>query len=274
MTVSATHPPKGPNRSRTLQTLERGLDALGLLSEKDMGATEIANQLGVDRATAHRILRTLVERGYVKKRDFDSTYQANLLRFLEMVEKLTSRGPRNWLTLAESCLEELHASTELSANLCMAGNREMVYMLRIIGSTGLAVNNPPGTKRPLHCTAVGKAYLGALSEPDLRALLATLPMPAMTPHTITSASVLARQIAESRAQGFYVDDGEMNPRIRCVAAPILDGSRRPIAAIGLSGPVEVLSKARVSEIGTMVVGKARQVSFALGYPDRGRSTAG
>ncbi len=271
MTVASASPgPKGSSRSKTLQTLERGLDALGLLAETDLGPTEIANLLGVDRATAHRILRTLVKRGFVKKRDFDSTYQANLLRFLEIVEKLTSRGTRNWLTLAESCLEELHASTGLSANLCMAGNREMVYMLRIIGSTGLAVNNPPGTKRALHCTAVGKAYLGALPDPELRALLATLPMPSMTPQTITSAAVLTRQIAESRLQGFYVDDGEMNSRIRCVASPILEGNRRPIAAIGVSGPVEVVSKARLAEIGPLVVEKARQVSHALGYRDRGK----
>jgi DNA-binding IclR family transcriptional regulator len=71
-----------------------------------------------------------------------------------------AKKDENWLSLVKSHLEDLRALTGLSASLSMPSGKDMIYVLQILGREGLAVNNPPGTRRPVHCTAVGKAYLG------------------------------------------------------------------------------------------------------------------
>jgi len=251
--------------ANTVQTLDRGLQILELLVKSEQGPTALARAIGVDRSVVHRILRTLMQRGYVERGDTTGSYRINLSHLLALTGELTSRQEQNWLTIAKSYLEELRAATGLAANLCIPSGNEMVYLLRVFGDGELTVNNPPGTRRPLYCSAIGKAYLGALPEPELDVWLSRAELKSLTPQTITSIGTLKEHLLESRAKGYYIDDREFHPRIRCVAAPILDQFGRPIASIGISGPQEVLSCGLMAEFGALVVDKARKISILLGY---------
>ncbi|NLH81885.1 MAG: helix-turn-helix domain-containing protein [Phyllobacteriaceae bacterium] len=66
-----TTPPSPPLSSKaTLQTLERGLRVLALISESETGLSiaEISARLGVDRAIGHRLAGTLEATGFLTRR--------------------------------------------------------------------------------------------------------------------------------------------------------------------------------------------------------------
>jgi DNA-binding IclR family transcriptional regulator len=220
-------------RANTLQTLDRGLQILELLTRSELGPTDLARALDIERTAVHRILRTLMQRGFVERVSANGYYRANLRHLLALTGELATSREQNWLTLAKSHLEELRVATGLSANLCMPGSKEMVYLMQALAVKDLVVNSPPGTRRPLYSSAVGKAYLASLPEPELNALLATLELRPLTPRTITSATTLKEHLLKARARGYYIDDGECNLSIICVAAPIFDRFGRPIESIGV-----------------------------------------
>jgi IclR family acetate operon transcriptional repressor len=201
----------------------------------------------------------------VERTDANGRYRANLRRLLDLTGELTTRGEQSWLMLAKSCMEELRSATGLSANLCMPSGKEMVYLMQVLGGEGLAVNSPPGTRRPLHCSAAGKAYLGSLPEPELDVLLEALEMHPFTSRTITSAAVLKEHLRKARPHGYCIDDREFDPHIRCVAAPILDSFGRPIGSIGVSGPSTEPAFEQTAELGILIANKANRISLVLGY---------
>jgi DNA-binding IclR family transcriptional regulator len=247
-----------------LQTLDRGLLVLELLSHGEMGPTEVARSVGVDRATVHRILRTLIERRYVERIGTSGRYRANLHQLLALTGEMTAGMQSNWLVVAKASLEELHEATSLTANLCVPSGNEMVYLTQILGE-GISIHKPAGTRCQLYCSAVGKAYLGSLPEAEADALVATLDMKQRTSTTITTKEALKRDLEVSRARGYYVESGEGDPRVKCVAAPLFDQFGRPIASIGASAAIDDLASSIEARVGGLVADIAGRTSAALGY---------
>ena len=52
-----------------VQSIDRALDIIEAVAEagRPMGLTEIANQVGLHKSTAYRIIETLFQRGYLAK---------------------------------------------------------------------------------------------------------------------------------------------------------------------------------------------------------------
>lgn len=147
----------------------------------------------------------------------------------------------------------------------MPSATEMVYLLRVLGHGEIAVNMPPGTERPLYCTGVGKAYLGALPEQELDQLLGKLEMKPLTNQTITSAAKLKAHLKKFRSKGYFVYEGEFKPKVQCFAAPVFDSAGRPIASLGVSGARQDSNPRRNSDLGAIVVQKAHTLSRAIGF---------
>lgn len=255
---------KEPRDTGTLQALDRGLRVLELIAKNEMGPTEIATAIGVDRATVHRILRTLIERNFAERSEIPSRYRANLRQFVVLANGMAAERGSNWLVLAKAYVDELHSRTGLSANLAVPSGKEIVYMMQVLGE-GLSVHRPPGTRRPIYCSAIGKAYLGSLPEPELDSLLAELELTPITTATITSREELKRHLSLSRAKGYYVDRGEHNPMVCCIASTVYDQFGCPIASVGVSGSTSDPAMDRESELGQMVADVAFRMSTALGY---------
>jgi DNA-binding IclR family transcriptional regulator len=72
-------------------------------------------------------------------------------------------------------------------------------------------------------------------------------------------------LAQVRVQGYALNRGEWRESVCGLAAPIFDATRRPLAAVGISGPVERLRAARLKAFTPDVVHAARSISAALGY---------
>ena len=64
------------------------------------------------------------------------------------------------------------------------------------------------------------------------------------PATITSLENLRKELLHVRDTGYSIDNIENELGVRCVAAPILNHRASPIAAVSVSGPLNVFMEQR------------------------------
>ena len=81
---------------------------------------------------------------------------------------------------------------------------------------------------------------------------------------IDQIAIRTRPVGLAHAAGFAVDDEENTIGLRCVAAPIFDELRRPVAAISVAAPAERFPKHEVAIRGMMVAAAARRITYAIG----------
>ncbi|RLC71399.1 MAG: IclR family transcriptional regulator, partial [Chloroflexi bacterium] len=118
---------------------------------------------------------------------------------------------------------------------------------------------------PAHCTGLGKAILAFLPKEERRRILKEKGLKAYTSNTITSLSEFEAECERIRERGFALDLGEHEEEIRCVAAPILDHTGYPIAALSVAIPAFRTSQAQLEELGPDVAKAAKQISVKSGY---------
>ncbi|MEX3813683.1 IclR family transcriptional regulator [Paraburkholderia sp. BR13439] len=233
---------------RLLQSLTRGLEALTYLRTHrgPVRLTELASELEMDKSMAAHLLKTLVAAGYAAQ-DSNRRYLASngsqqvkpVQRTLEEVVAIKEA----W----RPALERLAASTGECTHLAVLVGARVWYIDKVDSTLPLKVDHPIGALSPLHCTALGKAFL-AFGHAEAPGELVTY-----TLRTLTSEPALAQELELTRQRGYAIDDEEFTDGIRCVARPIYDAHDEMIAAMGISCPSVRVDAARLAELGDIVL---------------------
>jgi DNA-binding IclR family transcriptional regulator len=233
---------------RLLQSLSRGLETLDYMigQGEPVRLTDVAGALGVEKPKAGHILKTLVAAGYAEQ-DASRRYRLTekvgaAARAEHSLEEIVA-CKEAW----RPALEELVSRTRECAHLAVLVKSRVWYIDKVDSSLPLKVDHPIGSLAPLHCTALGKAFL-AFGDARPEDVLA-----GFTKNTITSAARLREEIETTRRRGYAVDDEEFAPGVRCVARPVFDASGRMIAAIGVSGPSVRVDDRRIAELAEIVM---------------------
>jgi IclR family transcriptional regulator, acetate operon repressor len=213
-----------------VQSLDRAFRLLELMAEAggEVGLSRLAEASGMPVSSIHRLVRTLVARGYV--RQMPSRRYAlgpRLIHLGEIASRALGALARPHLTRLVDALGE-------TTNLAVLDGDGVVYVAQVPSRHSMRMFTEVGRRVPVHCTGVGKVLLAGLTDEDAHGLLARAGMTAQTPRTVTDASVLVAQLADIRLAGYAVDDGEQEEGVRCVAVPV--PGRVPFAAISVSGP--------------------------------------
>lgn len=148
----------------TLQTLDRGLRALDIVSQRPEGISvaELAAELGVHRAICYRIVATLEAHSLVSRTD------AGRLRLGVGAAVLSSRFEPQFLHGARPVLAELADRTRATAFIAAAeGDECVVLMVAEPTDTVLRVGYRVGSRHPLNLGASGVAIL-AMRPPGSR----------------------------------------------------------------------------------------------------------
>ena len=225
---------QGPARgtaSGGVQSIERAFDLLEMLADADgaLGLSELATVSGLPLPTVHRLMRTLVKRGYVRQ---EASRRYTLGSRLIRLGETSSRMQGTWL---RPCLAQLVRLTGETANLAMLDGNEVVYIAQVppvCTRCGCSPSLGAGSSRIAPRSA--RPCCAQLPPGEARALLERSGMPAYTPATITDPDLLLAHLEVIRKQGYAVDEGEQEVGVRCfaVAVPDTPGS----LAISTSGP--------------------------------------
>ncbi|WP_233873231.1 IclR family transcriptional regulator [Paraburkholderia adhaesiva] len=233
---------------RLLQSLTRGLDALTYLrtNRGPVRLTEIASVLGVDKSIAAHLLKTLVASGYAKQDQSRRYLVSNGKSSGEPVQRTLEEVvavKENW----RPALERIAASTGECTHLAVLVGQRVWYIDKVDSTLPLKVDHPIGSLSPLHCTALGKAFL-AFGHAEMPSDLV-----AHTSHTLTSARALAEDLERTRERGYAIDDEEFTDGIRCVARPVYDEHGEMIATAGISCPSVRVDATRLAELGGIIL---------------------
>ncbi len=241
-----------------VQSLARGLRILDLLAQAHdtIGISEVAQDLGVDKSSAWRLLQTLVTHGYAIQDPESKRYRLGshvvALSYAVLHDMPLRDQARDFLyDLVEKTGECAHMAVYSQGQALVIADVETSATLRVI--TGV------GRVAPLHCTAVGKALL-AFGKYPFPSELARY-----TPLTITDHQALLRHLQQTRDQGFALDDEELTLGVRCMAAPVYDLSGELVGSLGISGPTLRVTRERIVELSTLIVAAAHGLSNRLGY---------
>ncbi len=245
------------------QILAKTFLVLETLSGKNGGisVTELSRSAGLNISTVHRILGSLMARGYVRQ-DGERNYSTGLNIINLSSAYLNSLDLK---TEAEPFLKDLSGKLNLMVYMATLMDNQIVYIDRHEFFNGLRRYAGIGERRPLYCTALGKVLLTGFSETDLRTYAESAEYNQLTPNTITDAGELIAQVHQAGELGWSHDDEEMEPDTCCRAAPIHDYRGRVIAAISVSGPRETVSGDRQDEVVRELVAAAAGISENLGF---------
>ena len=224
----------------TLQTADRALQVLQQFHAPAdaLSVTEIADRLGVHRSTASRLVSTLRSRGFLERTDGD------LVRLGPEVARLGTLAGRELAAIAQPLMERLAERTGETVTLGVVAAGETLTVAQAGGRHVVSSGNWVGLRTPVHCTADGKVLLAFGAAMSPRGALER-----RTEHTIVDSAALERELREARARGYAIAEGELEPGLVGVAAPVRrDGAC--VAALCISGPQYRLDRAVAHDLAT------------------------
>ncbi len=243
----------------SVQSVDRALDVLEALVDQggEAGLSEIATRTGLPYGTIHRLLQTLLARGYVRQ-ESDRRYALGgaLVRVGGAAERMVGA----W---AEPYLAKMVELSGETANMAVLEGDYVVYVAQVPSPRRLRMFAEVGRRVLPHSTAVGKVLLA--DRPDAAAVLERTGLPRRTEHTITTAHDLLDEIERVRARGYALDLGEEENGVHCLAVPVRDGGR-VFAAMSVSGPAERIDAHDRDELATSL----RKVADEFGASVFGR----
>jgi IclR family transcriptional regulator, acetate operon repressor len=226
-------------------TLERGLRLLQFFAAAgEATPAEAAKATGLSRSATYRIAERLGS-------------EAVRLGMAALASLEVTR-------VAPPHLRRLADQTRETVNLAVVDGDEVVYIDKEEGPLAVKMSAQLGSRRPLHCTALGKAFLAALPPGELPARLAALELARHTAATITDPAALAAELERVRARGWAVDDEEVEEGVFCLGAAVRDHRRLAVAAISVAGPAYRL-RPRADRVGALVAETAAAISRRLGH---------
>ena len=140
-----------------MKSLKKTLDLLEIIGETGgIGVREMSARTGFPPTTVHRIMSTLVERGYLRQNPNNRKYVLST-RFLEFADMVYQQF--DLVPIARPYLEKLSSETEESVNLCVLDGSVIVYVDHIHSQKHmLRTFTRLGARVPLYATGVGKVY--------------------------------------------------------------------------------------------------------------------
>ncbi|WP_321944291.1 IclR family transcriptional regulator [Paraburkholderia tropica] len=245
------------------KTLLKGLMLLEALAEQNgrpVTIQTLAETTGLTRSNAHRTLQTLAHAGYATRDESTGNYRITFKLF-QLGAKQTAQ-----IDVRQFASGEMHRLAELTretVHLSILDAADVIYVDKIDSPQPVRAYSELGGRAPAYCVATGKVLLAFKGAEYIARHLKELVQFSDT--TIVDLQALKVELARIAVVGYAVNRGEWRKSVGGVAAPIFDAFGAPVAAIGISGPLERLSLKRIKEFTPAVQSAASSVSRAMGY---------
>ncbi|OZI55572.1 hypothetical protein CAL25_04050 [Bordetella genomosp. 5] len=225
--------PEKPGPNAIIGSFDKGLNIFEFLIDSDepIRIVDVAREFGIDKSSALRFLNTLERHGLAQKNPLDKTYTVGA-RIEYWAKSL--RQPKALVDIARPYLRRLSELTGQTSHLAIIEGDRAILLEVMPSDSIVSVRQAAGDWEPLYCTAVGKAILAHMSPAEQERLIAQMHFRRLTETTITSAKQLRRELDRVLDEGVAFDDGESNPHVSCIAAPLLDRHGVPLASVGIS----------------------------------------
>jgi DNA-binding IclR family transcriptional regulator len=259
--------------SSTSKTAERLLDVLELLAHKTrpVPTMTIARECGIPKSSTHHLLNVMRARNFVIYYEHEHAWGLGVAAFEIGSAYLRSEPLQR---LGRPVLVELTQVTGDTAHLAVLHGTEVLYIDKETpaGDAPKLVTEV-GVRLPAHLTAVGRAILAELQEPQVRALFAQHALIQRTGNGPSTVNALLRDLDKVRRKGFAHEDQMTTPGIGCLASPVFSHEGMPVAALGVTYLAAQRSPEDITALAPVVRELSDRLSASLGYHrqnDQGR----
>lgn len=248
-----------------VQSIDRALDIIEVLSEENqgLGVTEIAGRIGLHKSTAHRIIATMADRGYLNKTE-KGTYKIGL-KLIEAVSCYINSLELQ--TEARPYVAQITSELGLTSHLGVLDGDQVVYIEKMDVFSNVRMYSQIGVHVHTYSCSLGKCLLSNYSSQQVRKIMANCSFIKFTKKTLGSVDELIADLDKVRSRGWAIDDEEAEVGHRCIGAPIYDYRGDIIAAISASGPTTILTEERIKPVAEYVRKQALEISRSMGYID-------
>ena len=223
--------------------------------------TDVVEATGLAKATTHRVLATLVDRGFIVVTS-DGLYQPGP-QILSLAGQALQRLDIS--AIAEPFVGELVDRVHCTAHVGVANGDEIVYLVRMDSDKPYQMPSRVGHAIPMHSSGIGKVVLAARGDDEIQRFVARSGLPRRTERTITQLSDLQAELARVRQRGYAFDLEENVPGIVCVAAPVYDHTGTVTYGVSISTLAVECSPEQLEAHAPAVVETAGLISAALGH---------
>ncbi len=215
----------------TIASVEKAFRILEVMSAAGAPMTlmDITNGTGLPKPTVFRMLRTLVELGFVDQDQLRKRYDLTL----KMYNLGRSNGYDDIREEALPIMQALHDQFDETVNLGILQGGQVLYIHYIETTKSVRWQVRPGVRDTYYSTALGRAIAAYLPERQRKRLLDTVPIVPRTSATPKDAAAVARILDETAARGWAIDDQENDNEVVCLGIPLLDGGQ-VIAGISIT----------------------------------------
>lgn len=247
-----------------VQSAQRIFDILELLAQQgELPLHEVARRLSLHKSTAHRLLSSLIAMGYARREERTGCYRLTF-KLLEISGRLLET--LDIVGLARPYLEQLGRQTHEAVHLVQRDGAEIVYIDKVeAGEGSIRMVSRIGLRRPLYCTAVGKAMLAEMPAGKVEQLWERSRVQRLTERTITDLPSLYRELEQVRRRGYALDNEENEMGVRCIGVCILDYQGRANNALSVSAPLSRMGDARIHDLAPFMLQARKAISRELGY---------
>lgn len=225
------------NSSQSNSSVERALMILELIASKKgaVGVGEIAEQLGLAKSTTHRILEALKNKQFIEQVETNDKYDIGIKAI-----EVGMSGLMNWniVDIAGPYIRQLAYDLNETSFLAVYDQGEIVYVYKAEGTKAVTTNAQLGTRKPIHCTSLGKAIVSNFHIEEVEHILNKKGMKKFTERTITEKQKYFEELSKVRKLGYAMDDEEVEEGLTCFAVPIFNFTGHAIAAISVAGPTD------------------------------------
>lgn len=247
-----------------VQSVDRALSILETLSDynEGLGVTEISDRIGLHKSTVHRLLGTLIYKGYVTQ-DSESNKYKITLKLFELGNKKVE--DLDILTVSKPYTKELMGKVNEVVHFVIREGNNIVYIDKVEADNTIRMASTIGRRSPLYCTAVGKAILAQLSDKEVEKIWNSSKIEKLTEFTITDLKEMKEELEKVRQKGYAIDNEENELGVRCAGAPVFNRFGKVEGAISISGPTIRITEDKAEEFAKEVVKYAGLISKELGY---------
>ncbi|GGG72330.1 IclR family transcriptional regulator [Kocuria dechangensis] len=250
-----------------VQSVDRAITVLELLGHLGSASVvRVAQELGVHKSTASRLLSALEARGMVVQNHERGKYQLGF-GILRLAHAIPAR--LSLVTEAHDEMRRLAEEHRETVNLAVLREGVAVNVAQEIGPTSLGTHNWIGSLTPLHATSSGKVLLAALPSAERADLIKKVGLKSFTGRTITSRRQLERQLLDVAAQGYATALEELEIGINAIAVPVRDHLGTVVAAISVSGPAFRLTEETMQAMRDDLRAAGLTISRRIGFDPQG-----
>ena len=237
------------------------LGVLRLLAARSapVPASTIARELRMPRSSVYQLVAVMMDEGFVVHYPEDHAYGlSSLVSEIGTAALQTERLARLAKPMLERLVRELRMP--VVAHLAVLAGADVVYAARVQGFRAPTTVSAIGVRLPAHLTATGRAMLALLPPGQVRALYPTRAALIRRQEAgPSSLGELDELLAQTRARGWAVEEGDVTAEYGSAGASALDRNGYPVAAIGLTFRSEAMDAAGWTALGDA----ARRTADAL-----------